>query len=119
MSKRILSLTILLVLLPFVMAACGGDLSEDDAEKTVRAAFEGDVDEANKNICDEDKIKEEDAQVTEGLTIDELECKKDGDKMNCDFTMSVEVEGQAQSFPGSISFDVKDGKLCGGDFSPQ
>ncbi len=119
MNKRVLFLTILLVVLPFVMAACGGDLSEDDAEKTVKAAFEGDVDEANKNICDEDKIKEEDAQVVEGLTVDDIECKKDGDKMNCDFTMKMEVEGTEQSFPSSFSFDIKDGKLCGGDFSPQ
>ncbi|MBZ0305898.1 MAG: hypothetical protein K8I82_07515 [Anaerolineae bacterium] len=119
MNKRIIFLTVLLVILPFVVAACGGDVSEDDAEKTVKAAFEGDVDEANKNLCDDDKLEGGDVESVEGLTIGDIECKKDGDKMNCDYTMSMEVEGTEQSFDGTISFDIEDGKLCGGDIAAQ
>lgn len=121
MNKRILFLTLMLVILPFVVAACGGDISEDDAEKAVKAAFEGKVDEANKYICDDDKINEEEFELPEGseIKIDKIECKKDGDKMNCDYTVSFTMEGTTTPISQSLSFDIKDGKLCGGDMGVQ
>lgn len=119
MNKRNSFLIVLLIVLPFVMAACGGgDVSEDDAEKTIKAAFEGDIDEANKFICDDDKMKEEDFTDV-GANVDSVECKKDGDKMNCDVTLSMEVEGVEESTTLPLSMNIEDGKLCGGDIGVQ
>ena len=38
------------------LAACGGDVSADDAETTISEAFSGNFDDANKNICDTEQL---------------------------------------------------------------
>lgn len=113
MSKRI-GLLIILVVLPFVMAACGGDdVSADDAENAIKAAFEGNVDEANKYLCDDQKMTEEDAEAVQGLIeLGDISCEKDGDNMKCEVTMSavgVENSETTQEF----NIKIEDGKLCG------
>lgn len=106
MSKKFLMIVALLLIVPTLLAACGGDLSEDDAEKGLKAALSGDREEAEKYICDEE-LEEMDSSATipEGTEYD-LECKKDGDNMTC--TMSVEGTEM-----GSFTANVEDGKLCG------
>ncbi len=117
MKKQSLLLVVFVLILPFVMAACGGgDVSEDDAEKAIKAAFEGDADEANKFLCDADKV--EDGDMPEGITVENISCAKDGDDMKCDVNISMAIEGaEPQTFEQSITFGVEDGKLCGGDFA--
>jgi hypothetical protein len=97
-----------------VLSACGDDLSTDDAEKAVRAVFEGDVDEANKYICDDEKLTPELAQSPEGLEIKSISCEKDGDDMKCDYSISIPVEGSDPvEISDTLTIAVEDGKLCG------
>lgn len=117
MKKQSLLLVVFVLILPFVLVACGGDISEDDAEKAIKAAFEGDADEANKFLCDADKV--EGGEMPEGITVEDISCAKDGDDMKCDVNLSMVVtEGaEPQTFEQSLTFGVEDGKLCGGDFA--
>jgi hypothetical protein len=115
MVRRTALFLILLVSVPLILSACGGDdLSTDDAEKALRAGFSGDVDEANKYFCDDNKLTEEEASIMEGIEVKSVSCEKDGDNMKCDYTISLTVEGsEPQEFSSSATIAVKDGKLCG------
>lgn len=113
-TRKTMLLILLLLVMPMVLAACGGDISEDDAEKALKAGFEGDRDEANKFFCDADKIGEDDAAMPDGVEVANIECKKEGDNMNC--SADVTVAGQSSTVP--FVFKIEDGKLCGGNLAP-
>jgi hypothetical protein len=112
MTQRILRLFGLL-LIPVLLAACGGGLSEDDAEKAIKAAFEGDADEANEFLCEGSQIPDDAATSMEGLEVGDVNCTKDGDTMTCETNLSFE----GVDTPMSLTFDIEDDKLCGGDFA--
>jgi hypothetical protein len=111
MTQRILRLFGLL-LIPVLLAACGGGLSEDDAEKAIKAAFEGDTDEANEFLCEENQVPADAVTDVEGMEIGDVNCTKDGDQMTCETNISLDGVDN----PISLTFDIEDDKLCGGDF---
>lgn len=107
----------LLLLFPFILAACGGGLSTDDAEKGIEAVFAGNRDEAAKYICEESLPSEEEmSEIPEGFSAD-ASCEEDGDQMKCSVAMSFTLEegGEPQTTTQEVTADVQDGKLCGGD----
>lgn len=110
----------LLMLLPLVLAACGGsDMNPQDAEKGLEAAFSGNIEEAKNYFCEEEiESLEENADTMAALgelTADAT-CAKDGDAMKCDYTISGAVlEGTEATELSSdtVRFNIRDGKLCG------
>jgi hypothetical protein len=116
MKSKFFALMLALLVVPMLLTACGGGVSEEDAEKALKAAFAGDRDEANKYFCDDDQMSQETADsmkasVDAGMEVKSVECKKDGDKMNCDIT--VAIAGQETKQP--VSLDIDGDKLCGGN----
>lgn len=99
-----------LIILPLILAACGGGVSEDQAEEAIRDAFAGRINEANEVICDEEQMDSEDAADVEGIEVSEVSCQQDGDVMAC--TYNVTVAGVATE--QETSFRIQDDKLCSG-----
>ena len=116
MNKRMVWFLALILIFPLIASACGGDdISTDDAEKAIRAGFEGDFEEANKYICEAEQVESSDAQaMPEGAEID-VSCEKDGDNMKCSVSGSIPMgEGvDPITLDEDVTFSIEDGKLCG------
>ena len=98
----------LLIILPLILAACGGDVSEDQAEEAIRDAFSGNISEANEVICDEEQLDSEDAVDVENIQVSDVSCSKDGDEIACTYNITMAgVESEQET-----RFRVQDGKLC-------
>jgi len=119
MKKRF-ALFIVLVLIVPMLAACGGggdEISADDAEAAFRAVFEGNIEEANKYVCDEQKVDASEVEVPEipeGVTLD-VSCEKSGENMDC--TMKLTMPGVDEPMEQTMSIAMKDGKLCDPELS--
>ena len=110
MKTRMSLLIALLLVLPLVLAACGGGPASN-AEKFIEAAVDGDKDEAEKYVCDDNK-DELIADVDEGEAIGELKevsCEEDGDDVKCEVTL--EIDGEEQKL--TLTYIMKDDKVCG------
>ncbi|HLA42820.1 MAG TPA: hypothetical protein VJZ27_05265, partial [Aggregatilineales bacterium] len=106
----------LILIFPLIVSACGGgDVSAEDAEKALRAAFDGDVDEVNKYTCDSQKATAENLAVFDMVELKSISCEEDGDNITCSITMSTSLgEGvEHQEMTQEITIPVEDGKLCG------
>jgi hypothetical protein len=110
MRKTTLLFVMLVLALPFLLAACGGDKT-GNAEKFLKALDEGDVDEAQKYVCDDEKDSLDDmGEFLDSVSISDISCEEDGDNVKC--TYKATVEG---SDPQEVTETYKmDGdKLCG------
>jgi hypothetical protein len=127
MNKRFAFLLTLLILVPVILAACGGDDDEGDevTSDSVTNAFEellaGNTEPAKAISCEEDAASlDAAAEGMAALTGEEgadtsVSCSVDGDAGSCDLTITVEIEGadpieQMQT----MNFAIVDGKICGG-----
>src|SRR5262245_22422583 len=109
MRRSALVLLVLALLGTLVLSACGGGLSEGDAEKAIEAGFKGDADGAKKAICDAD-AEGVGSGAASGVTLSDVSCKKDGDKMSCDIKATIEGLDGEQTI--KVNADIKDDKLC-------
>lgn len=112
MKFRTLFLMVIILALPMLLAACGGD-KVGNAEKFMKAAADGDADEAEKYVCDDEKdsIDEVSSGFGEGVNISDISCEEDGDNVKCDFNIAVEgIEGETAT---SITFKMDGDKVCG------
>ncbi|GIK62627.1 MAG: hypothetical protein BroJett018_04210 [Chloroflexota bacterium] len=111
MKIRNLFLVIIVLALPMLLAACGGD-KVDNAEKFMKALADNDIDEAKKYVCDKEKDSADDsATAFESVKISDISCKEDGDNVKCDYKMTIEDEEDAIST--SITFKMDGDKVCG------
>ena len=116
MKVRLPLLLVILLALPLVLAACGGDKVEN-AEKFLEAMGDLDTDEAKEYACDDmdDEIDEafEFFGTLDGFDITDIECEEDGDNVKCDFTIVGELEGETISNPIEGQAMAMDGdKVC-------
>lgn len=111
MKIRNIFLLLIILALPMLLAACGGD-KVGNAEKFMKALADNDLDEAKKYICDDEKdTVDEDAASFEGVNLTDISCEEDGDNVKCDFKIGIEgVEGET---PSSITFEMDGDKVCG------
>jgi hypothetical protein len=116
MSTKTMRIIALLLIFPLLLAACGG-ISEDDAEEAIEAYFQGDRDTANDHFCDDDQLSEDDADELEQLGVEDVSasCTESDDQMECDVDFTLAGQEISESF----TFDIEDGKLCGGDLTEQ
>jgi hypothetical protein len=110
MKTRMSFLILVLLLLPLVLAACGGGPT-GEAKAYLEAVADGDKDEAEKHVCDKNK-----ELLTTGIgddtkaEIKSIDCEeKDDDKVEC----KVETEEDGED---TITFKMEDGKVCEPDF---
>jgi hypothetical protein len=110
MKTRMSFLILVLLLLPLVLAACGGD-KVGNAEKFLEAAGDNDFDEAKKYVCDDEKDNiEGEAAFPEGVELKDIECEEDGDDVKCSFNMAMEgVDGDT---PVTMVFVMEGDKVC-------
>lgn len=111
MKIRNLFLLVIVLALPMLLAACGGD-KVGNAEKFLKAISDNDIDEAKKYVCDKEKDSADDsAGAFEGIEISDISCEEDGDNVKCDYKMSIEgVEGETAT---SVTFKMDGDKVCG------
>ena len=96
--------------LAMLLAACGDDLGEDDAEDALRAAFEGDYEQANSAICEDDQVKEV-SRLSESHIFKEVTCQQQGGThMQCIATFQT-VDSEERQM--TIVFRIQDDdQLC-------
>jgi hypothetical protein len=102
---------LLLLVLPLVLAACGGGKA-DNAKSFIEDLFAGDASKAKENACDalHPSIDIIAGFVEDGdeVKLDDLECKEDGDNVKC----TASVDGEEDTL--TLIMDDDD-KVCGGD----
>ena len=92
-----------------ILAACGGGLSEDDAEDALRAAFEGDVQKANEHFCNSDRMPLDEELLPASVVFKEVTCEQRGaDQMTC--TTTFDKDGSEDRI--IMIFKVWDDHLC-------
>lgn len=97
-----------LIVLTLILAACGGSLSESDAEAAITDAFNGNIEEANEHICDAEQLSSTDVSAMADVDLSRVSCQENGDTMDCSYTILFEgVESEMQT-----NFRIEDGKLC-------
>lgn len=105
------ALLIIALLVPLMLAACGGGGPDaDDVESALRKAFEeGDTSDLNELVCEEDRAEEDDGFAAPGeVEVSNVECDVDDDSFSCD----IELSAEGQSLQMTISGDVVDDELC-------
>jgi hypothetical protein len=115
MKFRTLFLLVIILALPMLLAACGGD-KVGNAEKFLKAVADNDVDEAEKYVCDDEKdsLTGESSGMPEGVEFKDISCDEDGDNVKCSFTMVMAVEGaEAQEIEQSWTMKMDGDKVCG------
>lgn len=101
MKKRTIIFALLVLVLPMVLAACGGGLDEDEFADAVEKAFEdGDFGDYNDLVCEDDQI-DEDQEASEADV--SVECSVEDDTVECD----VEGEGDTLTLRGDVDDDDK------------
>ncbi|MCQ3930336.1 MAG: hypothetical protein DPW16_07735 [Chloroflexi bacterium] len=112
MKIRNLLLLVIVLALPMLLAACGGD-KVGNAEKYMKAVADGDRDEAEKYVCDDkkDELAGDNVGDTEGLEFKDISCKEDGDNVKCDFKIAIEGVDEEQAT--SVTFKMDGDKVCG------
>jgi hypothetical protein len=98
------------ILLPLVilLAACGEGLSEEDAEKALEDAFQGEVEQANEAFCAWSQIDEV-TELPENVVFKEVTCDKQGiEAMEC--TATLEENGTEAQL--KMSFTITEDRLC-------
>jgi hypothetical protein len=97
--------------LVLLLAACGDDVSENDAEDALRAAFEGDYEQANSVFCADDQVSEA-SLLSEGVIFKEVTCQQQGGThMQCITTFETSNSEERQM---TIVFRITDDQLlCG------
>lgn len=111
MKTRISFLIVLLMVLPLVLAACGGGPA-DTAKKYVEAIADGDADEAEKHVCDDNKDQLLDGPGEDNASFDvsDLECEEDGDDVKCTFKSDLGLLDEEAEI--EMTFGMKDDKVC-------
>jgi hypothetical protein len=124
MNKRFAFLLTLLILVPVILAACGGDddesgLNNDSFTSAFEALLEGNADPAKELACDEVHTEiEEAAAGMSALTGEEgmdtsVSCEVGDDQASCDMTITIEIEGADPiEETQTITWEVVDGKIC-------
>jgi hypothetical protein len=115
MKFRTLFLTVIILALPMLLAACGGD-KVGNAEKFMKAVADGDADEAEKYVCDDEKdsLTGESSGMPEGVEFNDISCKEDGDNVQCSFKMVINIEGaDPQETEQSWTLQMDGDKVCG------
>ncbi|MCB9436258.1 MAG: DUF4878 domain-containing protein [Anaerolineales bacterium] len=112
MKKNLFVLVAIVLILPLVLSACGGGPAKN-AENFVKAMNDGDRDKAEKYACDDDEFKTfMDLIFADGNTsnaeLDDLKCEEDGDNR-------VTCTGKSNGEESSLTFIMKDDKVCGFD----
>ena len=108
MSKRMFLLGVLLLLIPMVLAACGGGVDEDNLEDAlVKALVEGDTGDLEDLVCDDDKdeLTEDESEPVDDASVD---CSVEDDSFTCDVSMTNDDQTLEFTYKG----DVEDGKIC-------
>ena len=107
MHARLLPL--ILIVVAMLLTACGDDLGEDDAEDALRAAFEGDLQDANTVFCEDDQIQEV-SHLSDGVVFKEIACQRiGGTHMECVSTFETDEETEQQV---RIIFRIRYDHLC-------
>jgi hypothetical protein len=111
MNKRT-SLVMLLLVLPLVLAACGGGPT-DNAENFLEALNDNDQEEAEKYICDDQKNSF--FMQIYGRTVNmaytdarDVECEAFHDDVKC--TMTVDADNEEQIV--TMTLGIEDEKVC-------
>lgn len=110
MKTRLSFLIVMLLVLPLVLAACGGG-DTDTAKKYVEAIANNDKDEIEKHICEDNKDKLDSGPGDAGsFEVDDLKCEEDGDDVKC--TMKSTLGLMEEKVEVEMVFAMKDGKVC-------
>jgi hypothetical protein len=107
MKRTYPKILILLILLPVVLAACGGGAT-GNAEDFINAIADTDADKAKDVACDE-FANEIDLLMTGASgnpTAEDVKCEDDGDDVKCTFKDEDDSENE-------ITFTMTDDKVCG------
>ncbi len=91
MKIRNLFLLTLVLTLPLLLAACGGN-KVDNAEKFMKAVADNDSDEAKKYVCDDkkDELTGDSSGMPEGTEMKDISCEEDGGDVKCSFKIATE-----------------------------
>ena len=107
LKSRLPFLAVLMLLLPVVLAACGGGPT-GNAEDFIKAMADNDKDKAKDVSCDAfhneiDLLFEGDGGPSGEL--EDLKCEEDGDNVKC--------TGKDSEAEGEFVFAMEDDKVCG------
>jgi hypothetical protein len=101
MKKRTLIIALFMLVVPMVLAACGGGLDEGEFADAVEKAFEdGDFGDYNDLVCEDDQI-DENQQPGEGDI--SVECSVEDDTVECD----LEGAGETATIRADVDDDDK------------
>ena len=103
-------LPLILFVVALLLTACADDLGEDDAEDALRAAFEGDHQQANSVFCEDDQVKEV-SHISDSAIFKEVTCQQQGGThMQCIATFETVISQERQM---TIVFRIQDDdRLC-------
>lgn len=107
------ALLVIALLVPLMLAACGGGPDADDIENALQKAYnEGEVDDMNDLLCDsEEQLSADDLETEAGeVSLDSVDCSVDDDRFSCNLAFTF--EGADQPIELSMAGDIEDGKLC-------
>ena len=110
MKIRNVVLMIIVLALPMLLAACGGD-KVGNAEMFLKAVADNDADEAEKYVCDDkkDELTGDSAGMPEGMEMKDISCEEDGDNVKCSYKISAEGNPE-QSV--SVTLVMDGDKVC-------
>lgn len=112
MKSNRLFLVVAVLILPFLLAACGGD-KVGNAEKFLKALGEGDAEEAQKYVCDKEKdsLDQLDSLFDyDDVTLNDISCDEDGDNVKCSYKLALEGSGEQDI---SVTYKMDGDKVCG------
>jgi hypothetical protein len=108
MKIRISFLITMLLVLPLILAACGGG-DTDTAKKFVEALADGDKDKMEDLVCEDQKDEVSDEALSK-FEAKDLKCEEDGDDIKC--TFKSDLGGLDEETKIVMVFEMKDGKVC-------
>ncbi len=120
--KKMALILMLALLVPTVLAACGGGSPVDTVKDMVKAIEDEDADKMNDLACEKDDNPFGDSEGAE-MSFDDMkyeEKSKDGDKAEVKMTgtMKIKYEGEETEIPIDevVKLEKKDGDWCITDF---
>ncbi len=119
MMMRTIRQALMLGVLGLLLAACGGGVSEEDAENALESLARGEVGPFNDIVCERYQVDDLDTDESAGylaLGMDvSADCTREDDLMICDLESTFDPDNpdvQLDRTAGRLEVAIVNGELC-------